>query len=74
MLMLQYRQRPDVNFGEAWVLTAVSIQNDRIQLAKGELGPELIWQIPSSSYLPDTYGKFYVLSYFCGANQQNKAS
>jgi len=32
----------DALMREAWVLTAVSIQNDRIQLATGGLGPELI--------------------------------
>jgi len=40
------------------MLTAVAIQNDRIQLALGELGPELIWYIPSSPYLPNTCGTF----------------
>ncbi len=55
------------------MLTAVAIQNDRIQLAAGGLGPGLIWPVPSSHYLPNTYGEFYVLSYFCGANQQTNS-
>ena len=66
----------DASLAEALTLTAVAIQNDRIQLATGELGPELD-RPPSSIYLSNTYSKFYgfyVLSYFCGANQQNKAS
>ncbi len=32
----------DALMREAWVLTAVAIQNDRIQLATSGLGPELI--------------------------------
>jgi hypothetical protein len=67
----------DVSLRLALTLTAVAIQNDRIQLAKGELGPELGRPASSSTYLSNTYGKFYcfyLLSYFCGANQQNKAS
>ena len=64
----------DASLAEALTLTAVAIQNDRIQLAPGGLGPELIWLVLSSHYLPNTYGKFYVLSYFCGANQQTKVS
>jgi hypothetical protein len=32
----------DASMRQAWVLTAVAIQNDRIQLAKSGLGPELI--------------------------------
>jgi hypothetical protein len=67
----------DVSLCLALTLTAVAIQNDRIQLATGELGPELDRQASSSTYLSNTYTKFYdfyVLSYFCGANQQNKAS
>jgi hypothetical protein len=31
----------DASLAEALTLTAVAIQNDRIQLAAGELGPEL---------------------------------
>jgi hypothetical protein len=41
------------------MLTAVAIQNDRIQLALGELGPELIWYNRALGITG--------LSYFCGA-------
>jgi hypothetical protein len=109
MVMLTgHRPERLYRFRQALVLTAVAIQNDRIQLATGELGPELARPPSSSIYLSNTYVKFhdkaglrparppgqtldlygkcsifsdrafpahiYVLSYFCGANQQIKAS